>query len=64
MSKPTPDITEEERQMILLALAHVALARPGWSVFYAEIAEKFDGRELFEDFKRMELRRLTRRPLD
>ena len=50
--------TEEERQMMLLALAKLSLERAGWLWFLGEIAEKFDawgspssGRKMFEDFR-------------
>lgn len=42
------DVTlkEEERQIILLALAHLAIERPGWSDAIEELAGKLDGAEL------------------
>lgn len=40
---PTPiRIEEEERQMILLALAELSLARPGWEDALERIAKKMD----------------------
>lgn len=36
------EITEEERQMILLALGHLARERPGWDYALNEIAKKID----------------------
>ena len=50
-----PDVIQEEsdRQAVLLALATLALHRPGWDWMLGEIAEKFHGREMFENFKRL-----------
>ena len=50
-----------DRQMVLLALAELALSRPGWDHALGEIAEHFStpapeaisGRELFDQFKRL-----------
>jgi len=36
------EITEEERQMLLLALGHLARERPGWDWALNEIAKKLD----------------------
>ena len=44
-------IEEGERQMILLAIAELALTRPGWDWCLGELAEKLSGREMFEGFK-------------
>lgn len=46
------EIEEGERQMILLALAELALERPGWDWTIGETAEKFGGREMLAEFKR------------
>jgi hypothetical protein len=56
---------EGERQMILLALAELALSRPGWDYALGGIAEQFEGREMFEDFKRINADRVktTHKPL-
>ncbi len=35
------DVTEEERQMLLLALAHTSLERPGWTDALRRLARKF-----------------------
>jgi hypothetical protein len=45
-------VDEGERQVLLLALAELALSRPGWDTMLREIAEKFGGVPLFESFKR------------
>jgi hypothetical protein len=51
-------IEEEERQMILLALAQLALERPGWDDALTRIAQKMDNTtsegkaEMFEAFKK------------
>lgn len=57
-----PDITvtisEEERQMLLLALAKLSIERPGWhwalsglAVKYSLVLESQDGRAMFEHFR-------------
>jgi len=47
------EITEEQRQWMVLALAHLALKRPGWDPeFLRPIAEKLDpDLTMYEDFK-------------
>ena len=42
---------EGDRQMILLALAELALSRPGFDYAIRKIAEHFHGVEMFEQFK-------------
>ena len=50
-------LDEGERQMVLMALAHLALERPGWDDALSRIAVKVDnatpaGRpELYDNFK-------------
>ena len=49
------EIEEDERQVILLALAHLAVERPGWRVMLEQIALKMDNQvqcvpELFTQF--------------
>ena len=44
-------IDEGQRQTVLLALAELALTRPGWNWMLGEIAEHFQGREMFDNFK-------------
>ena len=48
----TIKVNEEKRQMILLALAELALSRPGWDESLREIATDFVGLEMFDNFKR------------
>lgn len=36
------DIEEEDRQVILLALAHLAVERPGWDNYLRTVAAKMD----------------------
>jgi hypothetical protein len=45
---------ESQRQMIVLALAELALSRPGWDESIREIVRHYDGEGLpmFEGFKR------------
>ena len=38
----TIEITESQRQMILLALAHLAIERPGWKFATSEAAKTMD----------------------
>ena len=45
-------IEETERQMILLALAELALSRPGFEDHIRVIVTKFRGEAMFEEFKR------------
>ena len=58
-SEHTLIISEEDRQMILMELAHLSCERPGWDDALARIAERIDNKnadgqlEMFSDFKRM-----------
>jgi hypothetical protein len=49
-----PEDFESERQLILLALAELALSRPGFESALREIARRYDGEGLpmFEGFKK------------
>lgn len=53
----TVEITEGDRQVILLALAELSIARPGWVNMLGEIALKMDNKradgnaEMFENFR-------------
>jgi hypothetical protein len=54
---PPPDLIsvtfhEGERQMVLLALAQMALNRPGWKIPLEDLAKKLKGLGMFENFKR------------
>ena len=49
----TYDLEEEERQAILLAIAHLAVARPGWEPFLAHISHKLDGVAMYRWFHRL-----------
>lgn len=44
-------LDEGQRQTILLALGHLARERPGWDFLLGEIADVFEGRQLYEGFK-------------
>lgn len=48
-------IDEGERQMVLLALAELALSRPGWDHALSLIAERIDnpGAEMYSELKRL-----------
>jgi len=43
---------EEDRQLVLLAMAESALLRPGFDDAYSQIADRMQGREVFEGFKK------------
>ncbi len=49
-------VSEEQRQALLLALAKLTLERPGWDDFLAGIAERLQGRAMFEQFKEIHRR--------
>jgi hypothetical protein len=44
-------IEEGERQAVLLALAELALSRPGWDDMLRRLAEKLNGLEMFDGLK-------------
>lgn len=44
-------IEEGERQTTLLALAELSLRRPGWLDHLERIANKFNGRDMFDGFR-------------
>lgn len=44
---------ESDRYLITLALAHLAVERPGWDDALGRIADSFGGIETFETFKRL-----------
>jgi hypothetical protein len=48
-------IDESQRQLLLMALAHLAVERPGFDCALREIADKMDnpGPQLYLDFKRL-----------
>lgn len=46
------EINEEQRQMTILALAHLALERPGWDHTLRRLAEKLDpSLGMYRDYK-------------
>jgi hypothetical protein len=47
------EISEEERQMMLLAIAKLSIERPGWYWTLGQLAEKLGdrGRTEFEEFR-------------
>lgn len=53
MNTVTVTISEEDRQLVLLALALCALLRPGFDYAIGETAERFGGRDLVNEFKRL-----------
>jgi hypothetical protein len=54
----TITVDESQRQATVLALASMALQRPGWDFMISEIADKFAGREMYESFKRFNADRI------
>jgi hypothetical protein len=46
-------IVEADRQMILLSLALCTLLRPGFYYSCGNIADQFQGREMFERFREL-----------
>lgn len=58
MPDHTIAISEEERQMLILALALLSLARPGWDYAANEVALKFDNNDngramMYDDMRRL-----------
>ena len=63
----TFDLTEEQRQVTLLALAELALSRPGWDMMLSELAVAFGGMDaskLYAKFKRLNADRVRESHLD
>jgi hypothetical protein len=58
----TVTFDESDRQAILLAIATLNLHRPGWTYYLGEIADKLQGRAMFEEFKRLNNDRITDAP--
>jgi hypothetical protein len=48
-------VDESQRQAILMALAHLAVERPGWDTMLRTIAKKMDGGEcpVYSEFKKL-----------
>lgn len=42
---------DEHRSIMLLALAELALRRPGWDMICGQIADDLKGREMYDGFK-------------
>ena len=50
--KYTIEVSEEDRQMILLALSDESIDKPGFAWFIGQIADKFpDGRRMLDTFR-------------
>jgi hypothetical protein len=47
------EISDEDRQMVLLAIGELALSRPGFDDALGRIADQFHGREMFDRFKEL-----------
>ena len=52
------ELDESDRQLVLLALGHLAAQRPGWRDCLRRIAERIDnpGAPMFESFREMKLK--------
>ena len=48
------EIDESQRQMTVMALAHLSVRRPGWNMALTEIAKKMDNPDLkmYKDFQK------------
>lgn len=46
----TVALCEEQRQAVILALARLAVERPGWKTMLEKIAEEFAGKGMFAQF--------------
>ena len=48
------ELAEEDRQALILAIAHLAIERPGWDNYLSRIAKDLgDGSlDMYNDFKR------------
>jgi hypothetical protein len=44
---------EGDRQLVLLAIAELSLSRPGWDYALGLIADQLQGREMYDEFKRL-----------
>lgn len=49
----TVEIESVDHQAIMMGLADLSLARPGWEDFLREIAGKFRGVAMFNEFRRL-----------
>jgi hypothetical protein len=47
------DFEEGDRQLVLLSLALCSVQRPGFYYALAKIADQFDGRHMFDEFRRL-----------
>lgn len=53
------ELTEEERQTVLMALAYLSIERPGWMLALREVASKMDNKgkdglpAMFEGFRKL-----------
>jgi hypothetical protein len=47
-------LTDAQKQIILLSLAHMAVERPGGAPALADVADALDGRTTFETFMELE----------
>jgi hypothetical protein len=55
------ELAEEQRQAMLLAIARLAVERPGYDWMLGEISEKLKGRDLYDKFKGSKEGELTAR---
>ncbi|MBY0527332.1 MAG: hypothetical protein K2R98_28305 [Gemmataceae bacterium] len=57
-------LTEDERQAMLLALARLAGDRPGWVWYLGGIAERLHGREMYAEFLQIRKDGLEAEPIE
>ena len=46
-------LNEVQRQVVILALAHLAVERPEWDVLLLRIVSELNGYEMYVEFKRL-----------
>ncbi len=58
----TMEVDESQRQVVVMALAHLAAVRPGWDPMVQEIAVKLDPQlKMYQDFQQYRKSELTAR---
>lgn len=57
--KHTFEIDEGQRQMLVLAIAHLAIERPGWDWTLWELSKIFQAEAMYEEFKKLHSPRIT-----
>lgn len=55
----TFDLTEEQRQAVLLAVARLSVERPGWEAFLRQVAADLGGEAMYEQFQTLKREELS-----